>query len=332
MASALDKHDSSISISINAGKADGYILLDDNLDINSINQSKFIILQDHKSALRKLPLLCKHNIWKPTHILDLPTNIAVKSLLPKNFIITYTTNPDLRKYAAYKDQPLVFLNLPKNISKSQWSKNWKSTNNIADLGNAKFFLTVSQNQLTPYELRYFAGIGVPIHSTYVHPYLKEGINCVISKSIKENGIYLRLRDSALYYESVVSNSFENGLENILADEAENINIKDHIALEKPQEIIYLAPNKIPRIKDSQHIYADNLLSAIDKLHSLAFGKAYIFDVKMSISDQEKSTLRKSLLKLGEKANDIYICVNAKLPYFEGLSVITKIEGLKQNIL
>lgn len=332
MATAINKYDLPISISINSEAADGYYIIDDQFNINSLNKSKFVLLQDYKAALQKLPLLYKHNIWKPTYILDLPTNPLKKSVLPRNFIVTYAGNTNLQLYAKYKNYQIVFLNHQQKIEKSQWSPNWRTTKNMKAIEDATCFLTVEQNISTPYELKYFSGLGIPIHSTYRHSYLKEGINCVIDDEIKDFKEYLKLRDSALYYETIINKSFEPSLKEILSGKGDNINIKSNMALEKSKRIIYLSPEKISRIKDSEYFYAADLITAIRKLASSDFSKAYIFDTKLIVSDADKVEMRSLLSQMGEKIKDIHICIDIKLPYLDGLNVISKTDGLKQNIL
>lgn len=331
LASSLEKYDLSTTLSIEAEQADGYIIFD-RFNVNAINNSKFIILQDYKAAIIQLPFLYKNNIRKPTYILDLPTLVSEKSSLPKEFILVCTTIQDLPLYAQYKDYPLVFLGLNKSSIKQQhWSPKWRLTDDIKNIKSAMCYLSVKPSRYTPYDLKCFAGMGIPLHTTYYHSYLKQGINGIVSDSIASFSNYLKLRDSALYYESVCNSGFAKRLEEIVSGKAENINIKDNLITEQIQKKVYVSPDMIPRIKDSQYIHASTLVQAFEKLSSLSFSKAYIFNIKLKIGDQDRLKVKQLLKGMGEKVNNIFICIDTPVPYIEGLSILSKTEGLKQNI-
>lgn len=92
--------------------------------------------------------------------------------------------------------------------------------------------------------------------------------------------------------------------------------------------IYLSPEPIERLKDYKYLRAKNIVDAIQKIASIQFDDAYIFNVKLP-TEEEKILIRRVLIKMKDKLKHIHFCLDMNLPYIEGISVINKVEGFKQ---
>lgn len=93
--------------------------------------------------------------------------------------------------------------------------------------------------------------------------------------------------------------------------------------------IYLAPDPIERLKKAnvRYIRARTIVEALEKLSSLKYIDAYILNVKTDLSPEEKVKVRTSSTRTNKRK--IHVCIDNNLPYIEGLSILTKSEGLRQ---
>jgi len=93
-------------------------------------------------------------------------------------------------------------------------------------------------------------------------------------------------------------------------------------------LIYLSPTPIERLKDYKYLRAKNIVEAIQKITTVQFEDAYIFNMKLP-TEEERILIRRILFNMKDKLKHIHFCLDMNLPYIEGISVINKVEGFRQ---